>query len=88
MKLKIQEFPLPHPDSGPYSITAGLDGSLWFTENKGNRIGRVSDAGEIQEFEVLTSELVFQSSQLDLMGIYGLRNIKQIKLRNCLWKVR
>jgi hypothetical protein len=30
--LTINEFPTPTTGSGPAYITAGLDGSLWFTE--------------------------------------------------------
>lgn len=30
-----------HPESGPFGITAGPDGNLWFTEDFGNRIGRI-----------------------------------------------
>jgi virginiamycin B lyase len=30
---------------------AGPDGNLWFTENVGNRIGRITPAGVITEFE-------------------------------------
>jgi streptogramin lyase len=29
----ITEFPLPAAASGPYMITAGPDGALWFTED-------------------------------------------------------
>jgi streptogramin lyase len=31
-------------------IAAGPDGALWFTENSGNRIGRITTAGVITEF--------------------------------------
>src|SRR5207302_4789039 len=36
--------------SGPYGITAGPDGNLWFTEYFGNRIGRITPAGVVTEF--------------------------------------
>jgi streptogramin lyase len=36
--------------SGPRSITAGPDGNLWFTENDGNRIGRITPTGTITQF--------------------------------------
>src|SRR5437762_3545020 len=29
----VTEFPLPHADSRPYTIVAGPDGNLWFTES-------------------------------------------------------
>ena len=40
--LTIREFPLPTPNSGPGGITTGPDGVLWFTEQTGNRIGRIT----------------------------------------------
>ena len=30
-------------------ITAGSDGNLWFTENEGNKIGRITTGGVIRE---------------------------------------
>ncbi len=40
------------PASGdPYSIAAGPDGNLWFTESMANKIGRIAPAtGAITEF--------------------------------------
>src|SRR5438270_5495663 len=38
------------PGSGPAGITAGPDGSLWFTENVGNRIGKITPSGVITEY--------------------------------------
>jgi len=38
----ITEFPVPTADSGPWAITAGPDGNLWFTEYDGNKIGRIT----------------------------------------------
>jgi streptogramin lyase len=35
--------------SGPWDITAGPDGNLWFTEGNG-RIGRITPAGVVTEF--------------------------------------
>ena len=48
---KIQEFPLPPPDRQPYEITRGPDGNLWFTEQTGAAIGRITPAGKIREFK-------------------------------------
>src|SRR5579885_3094602 len=39
----------------PTSITAGPDGALWFTEFRGNKIGRITPAGRIQEFPLPTT---------------------------------
>jgi streptogramin lyase len=40
------------PDSGPWGITAGPDGNLWFTERhpQSGRIGRITPAGKVTEF--------------------------------------
>src|SRR5262249_20975766 len=37
----ITEFPTPTNPSGPYGITLGPDGALWFTEFNGNKIERI-----------------------------------------------
>src|SRR5258705_9559905 len=34
----------------PAAIAAGPDGNLWFTEQGGNRIGRITPAGVVTEF--------------------------------------
>ncbi|PEB61847.1 Virginiamycin B lyase, partial [Priestia megaterium] len=39
MRINIEEYELPHIDSGPYGITTGKDGALWFTQHKANQIG-------------------------------------------------
>jgi streptogramin lyase len=36
--------------SNPAGIAAGPDGNLWFTENTGNRIGRITPSGTVTEF--------------------------------------
>jgi uncharacterized repeat protein (TIGR01451 family) len=36
--------------AGPAGITTGPDGNLWFTEQSGNRIGRITPAGVVTEF--------------------------------------
>jgi streptogramin lyase len=45
------------------AITAGPDGNVWFTENVGGRIGRITPTGEITEFPV---------SGLDRPRFYGI----------------
>ena len=52
---EIVEFSIPTSNSFPRDITAGLDGNLWFTEGKGNNIGRITTAGAITEFSIPTS---------------------------------
>ena len=41
----------------PFGITAGPDGNLWFTEysDRGNRIGRITPAGVVTEFNLPSS---------------------------------
>jgi virginiamycin B lyase len=46
----ITEFRVPTRNSGPTGIAAGPDGALWFTENNGNKVGRITTAGRITEF--------------------------------------
>jgi virginiamycin B lyase len=50
----IVEFPIPHKSSEPYAIVSGPDNALWFTESKGNRIGRVTTQGVFEEFVIPT----------------------------------
>jgi streptogramin lyase len=55
----VTEFSLPTPPPIPpggalFSITAGPDGNLWFTEGTANKIGRITPAGVITEFPIPT----------------------------------
>jgi virginiamycin B lyase len=56
----ITEFALqpppgsPFASNGPFTITAGFDGSLWFAELFANQIGRITPQGVITEFPVQT----------------------------------
>ena len=38
-------LPLPNPNSGVTTIAVATDGTLWFTESSGNRIGRMNPDG-------------------------------------------
>jgi streptogramin lyase len=49
------EFAVLTPNSDPASIANGPDGKLWFTENVGNRIGRITLDGGVTEFQGLTA---------------------------------
>ena len=44
--MTITEFPIPTADSGVNFITAGKDGTLWFTDSGTNQIGRISEIGQ------------------------------------------
>jgi virginiamycin B lyase len=51
--LAIDEFPAPGNPSG---LTAGPDGAIWFTEEAGNNIGRMTTAGVVtHEFPIPTA---------------------------------
>jgi serine/threonine protein kinase/streptogramin lyase len=50
----VTEFGLPTGDASPAQIVLGPDGNLWFTENDGNQIGRITPNGNITEFGVPT----------------------------------
>ena len=50
---KPTEYELPHPGSGPTTIAIAPDGSVWFTEGGGNRIGRMDPDGTgLREFDL------------------------------------
>jgi streptogramin lyase len=48
----VQVFPLPTPAAGLSNIVAGPDGALWFNEQNGFSVGRVTTAGAITEYPV------------------------------------
>lgn len=56
MKGMILEYAVGGSDAGPYGITTGKDGALWYTEQKGNRIGRSTSNGEMISFQIPTSD--------------------------------
>jgi virginiamycin B lyase len=51
---QLTEFPLPFDPqphgSGPFGITAGPDGALWFTLIRGDAIGRITTSGALTFF--------------------------------------
>jgi virginiamycin B lyase len=51
----VTEFPVPTAVSQPAGITLGPDGAIWFTEENGNKIGRITTAGAITEYPVPTN---------------------------------
>ena len=55
-QVTIDQFPVPTGGSRPYTIVAGPDGALWFTESIGNKIGRINTKGVFHEFNVPTGE--------------------------------
>jgi streptogramin lyase len=54
--LSITEFPVPTPGATPWSIAAGPDGNLWFTERDGNKVGMINPTTHaVSEFPVPTA---------------------------------
>lgn len=56
IRAAIEEHTLPDESSAPYSIAAGPDGALWFTEMRGDRIGRITTEGEISASPLQTMD--------------------------------
>src|SRR5205814_6191189 len=53
----LTAFPLPHSGgASPRATAAGPDGNVWFVEPLGNAIGRISTAGELTEFSIVTED--------------------------------
>jgi streptogramin lyase len=52
----ITTFPIPTAASRPSGITLGADGNLWFTEEWGDKIGRMTPAGTLTEFQIPTAQ--------------------------------
>jgi choice-of-anchor A domain-containing protein len=48
------EYPVPTANGGPWGITAGPDGKLWFTELNGNKIGVITTSGHFTEYQIPT----------------------------------
>jgi streptogramin lyase len=66
------EYTPPTANSFPYSITAGPDGNVWFTENKPNNIGVFESLGGgagFGEFPITSATLPGTNSQYGAYGI-------------------
>jgi virginiamycin B lyase len=50
----VTEFAVPTPSSQPGGITVGPDNALWFTEENGHKIGRITTGGAITEYVIPT----------------------------------
>ena len=55
----ITEFSVPTLSSAPFGITAGPDGNMWFTEQSGSNIGRITPSGTITEYPLPSSYNLF-----------------------------
>jgi virginiamycin B lyase len=51
----VTPIPIPTPSAGLAGMCLGPDGSLWFTEFTGNRIGRIARNGTVTEFPLPTA---------------------------------
>ena len=49
---QVTVYPIPTSGSNPFGITVGPDGNLWFTEEFGDNIGRITPSGQITEFPI------------------------------------
>ncbi|MBV8749948.1 MAG: hypothetical protein JO103_09560, partial [Candidatus Eremiobacteraeota bacterium] len=50
----LYQFSIPTASNKPRYIAAGSDGNMWFTEQPGNAIARITPAGVVTEFPVPT----------------------------------
>src|ERR1700746_1105202 len=56
-RATIKEFDLPTPNSRPHDPAVAPDGSLWYTGQKANKLGRLDPAtGKIKEFPLKTPD--------------------------------
>ena len=54
-RVTIQEYDLPTPNSRPHDPALGPDGSLWYTGQMANKLGRLDPkTGEIKEYPLKT----------------------------------
>jgi len=49
---RVTEYAAPTVHSAPIAIARGADGNLWFTENLGDKIGRITLRGQITEYRL------------------------------------
>ena len=75
----ITEFPLPTANSGPYGITAGPDGNLWFTEYMAIRSGASAPVARSPSFLSQQPTAAQTGSQPDPMAISGLPSTMAIR---------
>jgi streptogramin lyase len=51
----ITEYPIPNTNAAPAGITPGPDGNLWFTEQAGNMVAKITTSGVVTEYTVPTA---------------------------------
>jgi virginiamycin B lyase len=56
-KVTIHEWSVPTPNSRPHDPAVAPDGSLWFTEQVANKLGRLDpSSGQFKEFPLKTPD--------------------------------
>jgi virginiamycin B lyase len=48
----VEAFPVPTPAAGLSNIVAGPDGALWFNEQNGFSVGRITTSGTVTEYPI------------------------------------
>src|SRR5579864_6501530 len=71
-QVTIKEFDVPTPNSRPHDPAVAPDGSLWYTGQKANKLGRLDPAtGKIKEFSLKTPDSGPHGLVADSQGIFG-----------------
>jgi len=53
--VNIKEWEVPTPNSGPHDPLAAADGSLWYTGQRSNKLGRLDlKTGTFKEYDLKT----------------------------------
>ena len=50
--MPVTELPVAEGGAGPYGITTGPDGALWFTQVHAGRIGRATTGGAVRAHQL------------------------------------
>jgi len=57
LHVQIEEYELPTPNSRPHDPALAPDGSLWYTGQGANKLGRLNPkTGEFKEFALKTAD--------------------------------
>ena len=62
----FHEFTLPNSASKPRGIVYGADGNIWFSEDSGSVIGRITPSGSVVTYPVPTQNTYFESKSIAL----------------------
>lgn len=57
LPVEIKEYDIPTPNARPHDPAVGVDGSLWVTEQKANKLGRLDpETGKFREYPLKTPD--------------------------------